>query len=53
MPSRRQVLTRLAAGAAGSALLRTIPTFAAEQTLNMTGPITGGRREYAFAAPPD
>jgi hypothetical protein len=50
MLSRRKALTRLAAGAAGSALLRTVPTFAAGQTPNITGPITGGRREYPFAA---
>lgn len=50
MVSRRKALTRLAAGAAGSALLRTNPTRAAGHTPNITGPITDGRRGYPFAA---
>ncbi len=50
MPSRRKVLTQLAAGAAGCALLRTNPTLAAGQTPSITGPITGGHRGYPFAA---
>ncbi|QDU56609.1 hypothetical protein Pan181_28190 [Aeoliella mucimassa] len=50
MLSRREILTQLTAGVAGSMLLPSLPVLAAEPVSSITGPITGGRRGHPFSA---